>query len=98
MLPICGCAWRSGVGQRQVWSVSLLDDAVRGKSRQIWRAVVKDVSTASRAARVEVARGAQKTDGAQSLRGLLLDRTATINLKPELEIFADDVKDRKSVE
>ncbi|RYY34246.1 MAG: hypothetical protein EOP59_16650, partial [Sphingomonadales bacterium] len=28
----------------------------------------------------------------RSLRGLLLDRTATVNLKPELEIFADDVK------
>ena len=49
-------------------------------------------STASLAARVEVARDAQKTDGVQSLRGLLLKRTATVNLKPELEIFADDVK------
>src|SRR3546814_722153 len=79
-------------GQRQECAVSLRHDAVRGQSRQMWRAVVKDVSTASLAARVEVARGAQKTDGEQSLRGLLLDRTATINLKPELEIFADDVK------
>nr|MDQ4088590.1 SufD family Fe-S cluster assembly protein [Pseudomonadota bacterium] len=35
---------------------------------------------------------AQKTEGEQSLKGLLLDRGATINLKPELEIFADDVK------
>src|SRR3546814_10780426 len=79
-------------GPRQECAVSLRHDAGRGQSRQIWRAVVKDVSTASLAARVEVARGAQKTDGEQSLRGLLLDRTATINLKPELEIFADDVK------
>ncbi|RIA45740.1 Fe-S cluster assembly protein SufD [Hephaestia caeni] len=78
--------------QRQECAVSLRHDAVNGQSRQIWRAVAKDVSTASLAARVEVARGAQKTDGEQSLRGLLLDRTATINLKPELEIFADDVK------
>jgi Fe-S cluster assembly protein SufD len=39
-----------------------------------------------------VARDAQKTDGEQSLRGLLLKRSATVNLKPELEIFADDVK------
>src|SRR3546814_3701557 len=76
-------------GQRQECAVSLRHDAVRGQSRQIWRAVVKDVSTASLAARVEVARGAQKTDGEQSLRGLLLDRTATINLKPELESFPD---------
>ena len=54
--------------------------------------VAADQSQASLAARVDVARGAQKTDGEQSLRGLLLQRTATVNLKPELEIFADDVK------
>ena len=38
--------------------------------------------------------GGMKLDdnGEQSLRGLLLHRTATVNLKPELEIFADDVK------
>lgn len=63
-----------------------------GTSRQLWRAVADDKATASMAARAEVARDAQKTDGEQSLRGLLLQRTATINLKPELEIFADDVK------
>lgn len=63
-----------------------------GSSRQLWRAVADDKAAASMAARVEVARDAQKTDGEQSLRGLMLKRTATINLKPELEIFADDVK------
>jgi Fe-S cluster assembly protein SufD len=78
--------------QRQECAISLRHDALDGQSRQVWRAVAKDHSTASLAARVEVARGAQKTDGEQSLRGLLLDRTATVNLKPELEIFADDVK------
>jgi Fe-S cluster assembly protein SufD len=63
-----------------------------GTSRQIWRSVADDRAICSIAARVEVARGAQKTDGEQSLKGLLLSRSATINAKPELEIFADDVK------
>ncbi len=63
-----------------------------GQSHQLWRAVAAGQSQASLAAAVEVARHAQKTDGEQSLRGLLLHRTATVNLKPELEIFADDVK------
>src|SRR3546814_16528088 len=54
--------------------------------------VAADQATASVAARVEVARQAQKTDAEQSLKGLLMESTATINLKPELEIFADDVK------
>ncbi len=78
--------------QKQECAVVVRHEAVEGTSRQLWRAVAADQSTASLAARVEVAQGAQQTDGEQSLRGLLLKRTATINLKPELEIFADDVK------
>jgi Fe-S cluster assembly protein SufD len=78
--------------QKQEAAVAVRHEAVEGASRQLWRAVAADRSVASLAARVEVARGAQQTDGEQSLRGLLLQRTATVNLKPELEIFADDVK------
>jgi Fe-S cluster assembly protein SufD len=63
-----------------------------GSSRQLWRSVADDRAICSVAARVEVARGAQKTDGEQSLKGIMLSRAATINAKPELEIFADDVK------
>lgn len=79
-------------GQRHEAAVVVRHAAENGTSRQGWRAVADDTATASLSARVEVARGAQKTDGEQSLRGLLLKRAATINLKPELEIFADDVK------
>jgi Fe-S cluster assembly protein SufD len=63
-----------------------------GMSRQVWRSVADERAICSVAARVEVARGAQKTDGEQSLKGIMLSRSATINAKPELEIFADDVK------
>ena len=78
--------------QKQECAVTVRHAEPNGSSQQVWRAVAADRSTASLAARVEVARDAQKTDGVQSLRGLLLKRTATVNLKPELEIFADDVK------
>ena len=78
--------------QRHDANLAVRHEAVAGMSRQVWRSVADDKSTCSVAARVEVARGAQKTDGEQSLKGLLLARTATINAKPELEIFADDVK------
>lgn len=78
--------------QRHEAAVVVRHEAEHGTSRQTWRAVADDQAVASLSARVEVARGAQKTDGEQSLRGLLLKRAATINLKPELEIFADDVK------
>lgn len=39
-----------------------------------------------------VARDAQKTDAQQLNKNLLLSRTAWVNTKPELEIYADDVK------
>jgi Fe-S cluster assembly protein SufD len=78
--------------QRQECAVRVNHAVPNGSSRQLWRAVAADQSAASLAAAVEVSRHAQKTDGEQSLRGLLLNRTATVNLKPELEIFADDVK------
>lgn len=61
-------------------------------SRQTVRAVAADRSVASYLGQVAVARDAQKTDAAQSFKALLLDRGATANAKPELEIFADDVK------
>ena len=78
--------------QRHDANFVLRHAAPGGTSRQVWRSVADDRATCSVAARVEVARGAQKTDGEQSLKGIMLSRSATINAKPELEIFADDVK------
>ncbi len=63
-----------------------------GSSRQTWRSVADAFATLSFAGKIEVARAAQKTDAEQSVKALLLERTATANAKPELEIYADDVK------
>jgi Fe-S cluster assembly protein SufD len=63
-----------------------------GRSRQTIRSVLNGKAVGSYLGKVEVARGARKTDAEQSVKGLLLDRGATANCKPELEIFADDVK------
>jgi Fe-S cluster assembly protein SufD len=63
-----------------------------GRSRQVVRSVLNGKATGSYLGKVEVARGAQKTDAEQSIKAMLLDRGATANCKPELEIFADDVK------
>jgi Fe-S cluster assembly protein SufD len=78
--------------QRHDANLVIRHERPSGTSRQVWRSVADDRAICSVAARVEVARHAQKTDGEQSLKGLLLSRAATINAKPELEIFADDVK------
>jgi Fe-S cluster assembly protein SufD len=60
-------------------------------SRQRVRLVADGRGVVTCLGRIAVARDAQHTDADQSLRALVLQRTATANLKPELEIFADDV-------
>ena len=65
---------------------------VGGRSRQIVRSVLNAKATGSYLGKVKVAKGAQQTDAEQSVKAMLLDRGATANCKPELEIFADDVK------
>jgi Fe-S cluster assembly protein SufD len=65
---------------------------IGGRSRQTVRSVLNGKAVGSYLGKVEVARGAQKTDAEQSVKAMLLDRGATANCKPELEIFADDVK------
>jgi Fe-S cluster assembly protein SufD len=64
----------------------------RGRSRQTVRSVLGGKAIGTYLGKVEVARGAQLTDGEQSIKAMLLDRGATANCKPELEIYADDVK------
>ena len=61
-------------------------------SSQVVRAVHWGTATGNFLGRIDVARDAQKTDAAQDFKGLLLERGASANAKPELEIFADDVK------
>ena len=61
-------------------------------SRQTIRSVLNGKAVGSYLGKVEVARGAQQTDAEQSVKAMLLDRGATANCKPELEIYADDVK------
>ncbi len=61
-------------------------------SRQMVRSVLGGKAVGTYLGKVEVARGAQLSDGEQSVKAMLLDRGATANCKPELEIYADDVK------
>jgi Fe-S cluster assembly protein SufD len=63
-----------------------------GRSRQTIRSVLNGKAVGSYLGKVAVARGAQQTDAEQSVKAMLLDRGAAANCKPELEIFADDVK------
>jgi Fe-S cluster assembly protein SufD len=61
-------------------------------SSQVVRSVLAGTATGTYLGKVAVARDAQHTDSEQSVKAMLLDRSATANAKPELEIYADDVK------
>jgi Fe-S cluster assembly protein SufD len=61
-------------------------------SRQTVRSVLGGKAIGSYLGKVAVSRGADGTDSEQSVKAMLLDRGATANAKPELEIYADDVK------
>lgn len=61
------------------------------KSEQIIRGVLDDRARGIFQGKIRVAPEAQKTDGQQMTRALLLSRETEADTKPELEIFADDV-------
>jgi len=65
--------------------------APQGESREAFRSIIDDAATGVFQGKISVAREAQKTDGAMQSKALLLSGSATMNNKPELEIFADDV-------
>lgn len=87
-----GSAQLAGGDQVVEIVTDVLHAAPDAVSRQVVRSVAGGNATVNYLGKVRVAKGADGTDGSQSVRAMLLDRTATANAKPELEIFADDVK------
>jgi Fe-S cluster assembly protein SufD len=61
-------------------------------SRQFYKGILKDKAHGVFSGRIVVRPGAQKTDAKQTNRNLLLSDDAVIDTKPQLEIYADDVK------
>ncbi|MGB7412295.1 SufD family Fe-S cluster assembly protein [Sphingopyxis granuli] len=82
-----------GGGEQTLEIVTTVTHAEPGaRSRQMVRSVLGGTATGTYLGKVAVARGAQQTDSEQDVKAMLLDRSATANAKPELEIFADDVQ------
>jgi Fe-S cluster assembly protein SufD len=82
------------IGDRQLADThSFVDHAQpHGRLRQVHKSVVSARAHAVFNGKVLVREGALQTDAAQSFRGLLLSERSRIDAKPQLEIFADDVK------
>lgn len=80
-------------GKEHVDHHTLVDHAVPScQSRELYKGVLTGESHAVFNGAVLIRPGAQKSDANQSNKNLLLSLDATINTKPELRIFADDVK------
>ena len=61
-------------------------------SNELYKGILDGKSTGVFNGKVFVRQAAQKTNAFQSNRNLVLSREASMNTKPQLEIFADDVK------
>jgi Fe-S cluster assembly protein SufD len=61
-------------------------------SHEVYKGILGGTARAVFNGKIIVRQDAQKTDAKQTNRALLLTDGATINTKPQLEIFADDVK------
>ncbi len=86
-----GAQLSSGAGQLE--TVILMNhEAPHCRSYQDYRHIAADESKAVFQGKVHVLNAAQKTEAFQMSRGLLLSPRAEVNTKPELEIYADDVK------
>jgi Fe-S cluster assembly protein SufD len=80
-------------GERLVDNHTTIDHAEpHCPSHEIYKGIIGGKARAIFNGKIIVRQDAQKTDAKQTNRALLLSDDATINTKPQLEIFADDVK------
>ena len=73
-------------------TVFITHEGERCESRQVFKKVLKNGAVGVFQGKILVKPGAQKTDGYQISQSLLLDGDSQFLAKPELEIYADDVK------
>lgn len=73
-------------------TVFVTHQGLRCESRQVFKKVLKNGAVGVFQGKILVKQGAQKTDGYQISQSLLLDEDSQFLAKPELEIYADDVK------
>ncbi|HBR68979.1 MAG TPA: Fe-S cluster assembly protein SufD [Rhodospirillaceae bacterium] len=73
-------------------TIVITHEAPHCRSSQFFRSVLGDESRGVFQGKIHVRQAAQKTDGYQLSNALLLSDRAEMDTKPELEIYADDVK------
>jgi Fe-S cluster assembly protein SufD len=81
-----------GGGEARAEIVTRVSHGPAATSNQVVRAVQWGRSVGNFLGRIEIPRDSQQVDAAQNFKAILLEAGASANAKPELEIFADDVK------
>lgn len=82
-----------GAGRQHLDNYMLVEHAQpHGASRQFYNGILAGEARGVFHGRIVVHKDAQKTDAKQTNRNLLLSDSARIDTKPQLEIYADDVK------
>ncbi|MGD9488143.1 MAG: Fe-S cluster assembly protein SufD [Calditrichaceae bacterium] len=82
-----------GSGQQHIDNHTFIDHAKPYcNSKELYRGILDDKSGGVFSGKIMVRQDAQKTDANQSNNCLLLSEDATIDSKPQLEIYADDVR------
>jgi Fe-S cluster assembly protein SufD len=82
-----------GSGSQQLENLTVIDHAVpHCNSHELYKGILDDRARGGFTGKIFVRQDAQKTDAKQTNQTLLLSDDATIHTKPQLEIFADDVK------
>ena len=80
-------------GTQHVDNHTAIDHAKpHGTSHELYKGILDGKATAVFNGRIMVRKDAQKTDSKQTNKNLVLSDEAVINTKPELQIFADDVR------
>jgi Fe-S cluster assembly protein SufD len=85
-------AYLGGAGDTHDDTVFITHQGRACESRQVFKNVLRAGATGVFQGKILVKSSAQKTDGYQISQSLLLDESAQFLAKPELEIYADDVK------
>lgn len=88
---VAGAALGDGPDFHHDDTVFVTHDAVGCESRQVFKKVLRNGAVGVFQGKILVEPGAQKTDGYQISQSLLLDEDSQFLVKPELEIYADDV-------
>jgi Fe-S cluster assembly protein SufD len=80
-------------GEQHVDNHTVIEHVVGNtQSEQLYKGVLSDQARAVFSGRIHIHQNAQKANAAQLNNNLLLSKKAEIDTKPELEIYADDVK------